>query len=961
MIRMVEAAMRPGATARHSSRPGRSAGASLERSRAVRGLALAAAVVLLQACGGATLSSWIEAPLIADGYTRNADYFPFEPTLLVNPDANAQLKFSYATLPSGTLTKLVVDKASTTASVGQEAYTLNADKVARARLVLYVEKVAAPGYIAIFSAHQDGADCFEREDTAPHCGQSVASADAAATDADSPAQPLRITTPGFYSFDVTKLVKYRLANNVESMMRVGAAPDPNDNTFGSFEFASKELPAGQAHVLHQPQLLITLSDAVGATRNAYAATSVRQSSIDPSVASRNFAQDENLWLSGVPGNRAYALIQPQSLPTGAFTLRTALNEMGSVGVKQTMVAFVNAPVPEQATAQPQANFYTRPGFTSQNQQVTSWNGGWTEPSAAALFATAPLDRDAQNQSLFVDASEGYVSALAGAYNADRRENFAIAGSTNLQAPLTLDSDNNTRTGHMPRFVAAITPVSDRMRNFMKFDRDDSEHTRNYCLALGDGMCNPSLSLRARLGQLFTRNPIVIDPRASTPEGSYLPYATPINVAVPSSGASAIIQSDPDPAEQGFMGDGGTGYYIYDARANRVAGQYQGIISMPGHNLRAVIHFENLPLPAPSLGGPGTIDMVPGAASVTVAANAPIPFRLTVADPVNANIDDTTRWAITSSNPGDTMPGEIQQSEGSAAFAATFAGPGSRTLTATSKGDGTIKTTMNVLVNQVVLPGQAITFTSTPPAYPVVGGAYAVSALGGGSGNPVVFTIDAASTAGACSVAGSVVTFAGAGTCTVNANQAGDANYAAAAQVQQTIAIPVTYSGTTVPTTGAGGPASASFTGGGAGCRFDPAATGFMAASAAPPGQSAPQGAFRVRLVDCTPGATVRVTTLWPQPVAGFTKYGRASSGAASASFFAPRNLTIDGNAVSFDLTDGQLGDDDWAQNGVIVDPVMPLAPAGLATAIPTLSEWGVVLTGATLAAMALLGLRRRRG
>ena len=146
-------------------------------------------------------------------------------------------------------------------------------------------------------------------------------------------------------------------------------------------------------------------------------------------------------------------------------------------------------------------------------------------------------------------------------------------------------------------------------------------------------------------------------------------------------------------------------------------------------------------------------MAPGSTAVTLAANAPAPLRLSVADPVGENIDDTTKWIVTSSNPADTMPGEIQQSQGSVAFAATFSGLGPRTLQATSKGDSTITATLNVTVNQGVQAGQVIVFTSTPPASPLVGGTYTVTATGGASGNPVTFSVDATSTAGACTVTG----------------------------------------------------------------------------------------------------------------------------------------------------------------------------------------------------------------
>ncbi len=85
--------------------------------------------------------------------------------------------------------------------------------------------------------------------------------------------------------------------------------------------------------------------------------------------------------------------------------------------------------------------------------------------------------------------------------------------------------------------------------------------------------------------------------------------------------------------------------------------------------------------------------------------------------------------------------------------------------------------------------QTIVFTSTPPPNAVVGGpTYAVTATGGGSGNPVVISIDAQST-GVCSLSGNVVSFIGAGTCTLDANQAGYSLFPLPApQVQQMIAV-----------------------------------------------------------------------------------------------------------------------------------------------------------------------------
>ena len=84
--------------------------------------------------------------------------------------------------------------------------------------------------------------------------------------------------------------------------------------------------------------------------------------------------------------------------------------------------------------------------------------------------------------------------------------------------------------------------------------------------------------------------------------------------------------------------------------------------------------------------------------------------------------------------------------------------------------------------------QTITFTSTPPAHPVFGGSYRVTATGGGSGNPVVFSVDSSSTQGACSVSDSTVSFTGVGSCVIDANQAGNSEYSAAPQVHQSLSI-----------------------------------------------------------------------------------------------------------------------------------------------------------------------------
>jgi hypothetical protein len=85
--------------------------------------------------------------------------------------------------------------------------------------------------------------------------------------------------------------------------------------------------------------------------------------------------------------------------------------------------------------------------------------------------------------------------------------------------------------------------------------------------------------------------------------------------------------------------------------------------------------------------------------------------------------------------------------------------------------------------------QTITFPSPGPG--IVGQNATLTATGGASGNPVVFSVDASSGAGVCSVSGSngsTVSYLAAGTCVIDANQAAGNGYAAAPQVQQTVTV-----------------------------------------------------------------------------------------------------------------------------------------------------------------------------
>jgi hypothetical protein len=126
----------------------------------------------------------------------------------------------------------------------------------------------------------------------------------------------------------------------------------------------------------------------------------------------------------------------------------------------------------------------------------------------------------------------------------------------------------------------------------------------------------------------------------------------------------------------------------------------------------------------------------------------------------------------SNSGGSTLPGTATWN---LAGGAVSAAPGSYhvTATVTDPDDATGATEFDVVVEQA---DQAITFDPTP-AHVFGDPDFAVSATSS-SGLPVSFTA-----VGGCTVSGSQVTITAAHSCTVSAHQPGDANYAAAPDVE----------------------------------------------------------------------------------------------------------------------------------------------------------------------------------
>jgi uncharacterized repeat protein (TIGR02543 family) len=185
-------------------------------------------------------------------------------------------------------------------------------------------------------------------------------------------------------------------------------------------------------------------------------------------------------------------------------------------------------------------------------------------------------------------------------------------------------------------------------------------------------------------------------------------------------------------------------------------------------------------------------------SITVSAAAKTNQTITItsAAPATATVGGATYTPAATSTSGDAVVFSIDGSSTAGACSGTsvvsFTGAGTCVVDANQAGDANYNAApqvqQSITVSAAAKTNQTITFTSAAPAPATVGGAtYTPTANGGGSGIAVVFSIGASSTAGACSGT-SVVSFTGAGTCVVDANQAGDANYNAAPQVSQSITV-----------------------------------------------------------------------------------------------------------------------------------------------------------------------------
>ena len=256
-------------------------------------------------------------------------------------------------------------------------------------------------------------------------------------DVDNPANRLQITSAGYYSFDVTGIVKAWIADGVQNILKVDSLLA--NGTTGSFDFASKEKITGQHILQHNAQLLITLVGAGGITLRAQNVATVSEN--QPTTV---FSPDSSLSMNNAPGSRAYTLLT--AVPSQQYVVQS------KQAIKTSMVAYVNAPIKDQITANPVMTIHTAAGFDAGS---VTWNSLPVINTTAIAQMAVSNDPTVANQVVIGDYSQAYVSMFADTVNNGNSgilPSYQVALQTNLGAPITMDGESPFTAGHVPRTI-----------------------------------------------------------------------------------------------------------------------------------------------------------------------------------------------------------------------------------------------------------------------------------------------------------------------------------------------------------------------------------------------------------------------------------------------------------------------------------------------------------------------------
>ncbi len=283
-------------------------------------------------------------------------------------------------------------------------------------------------------------------------------------------------------------------------------------------------------------------------------------------------------------------------------------------------------------------------------------------------------------------------------------------------------------------------------------------------------------------------------------GSAAVFGTDANFQANYRLTAAFVQAHAAPFEQSnriWIG----GWSLYGTDIS----DYDALLTSQG-----VLHTMAVPVPTVHTWSAG---WVPNALASLYQDSIPGPLTVTTSSLPSAVSGSAyaQTFGVTGGNGADTfavtggaLPAGLSLAPATGVISGTPTGSGisSFTIAATDTSSPvpqTASATLSITVEQVA---QTISFTA--PATGAVGGSAHLTATGGGSGNPVVFTVDASSGPRVCAVSGlngSIVTYTATGNCVIGANQAGNAEYTSAPPVARRVTVVKATSATTLSVPG----------------------------------------------------------------------------------------------------------------------------------------------------------------
>jgi hypothetical protein len=215
------------------------------------------------------------------------------------------------------------------------------------------------------------------------------------------------------------------------------------------------------------------------------------------------------------------------------------------------------------------------------------------------------------------------------------------------------------------------------------------------------------------------------------------------------------------------------------RLCKVSGRQAGSSLRGGHHSVRILVSAIMAI-ALSLMGSTAAFAAPGAPTWTDSTLATIHVTVAYSDGVSAAGHPTPTYSVVP----DTLPDglTLDPTSGAVTGTPTTEGEYDFIITATNgvEPDATQEFTGTVWPAGA---SQTVAFTSTAPTAATIGGPAYTPTVHATSGLAAVITVDA-SASSICSISGGIVSFLAAGSCVLDANQAGDETYNPAPQVQQ---------------------------------------------------------------------------------------------------------------------------------------------------------------------------------